>query len=393
MDFSVPSELVDLQELVRRYVEHELAPLEDVVDQADDIDPDVMQRLRDKAVEIGIYGFNLPEEIGGGGVGPVGEVLIGQEIGHTSIAMGEAIGRLPQALARADGDQRKWLVEPALRAEVGACIALTEPDAGSDLGGVQTRATEQGGCWHITGSKQFISQAETSDYILVLAVTNPGVPLRDRFTVFIVDRDDPGVHFLNRYRKLGWNGYHISAFALDDVTVGPERVLGGVNEGFATMMSSVNGTRLFIAARCVGAADELMKLSVRFANERKTFGKPLSEHQGVSFKIADMDVELEAARMLTFYAAWRQSIGAPDARIATSRAKLYATEMAGRAADTALQIHGGAGFMKDYPIERMFRDLRGYRIGEGSSEIQRIQIARNALSGRAGVRTSEWRQA
>jgi acyl-CoA dehydrogenase len=382
MDFSVPSELVDLQELVRRFVERELAPLEREVDDADDIDPGVMRGLRKKAVEAGIYGFNLPESIGGGGVGPLGEVLVGQELGRTSIALGEAVGRLPQALALADDQQRAWLVEPALRGEAGACVALTEPDAGSDLGGLRTRGVERDGRWHVTGSKQFISQAETSDYILVLAVTNPGAPLRDRFTVFVVDRDDPGLHFLNRYRKLGWNGYHISAFALDDVTVGPERVLGGVNEGFATMMSSVNGTRLFIAARCVGAADELIRLSARFANVRTTFGKPLAEHQGVSFQIADMDVETEAARMLTYYAAWRQDIGATDARIATSRAKLYATEMAGRVVDAALQIHGGAGYMKDYPIERMYRDLRGFRIGEGSSEMQRIQIARHALNGR-----------
>ena len=149
MDFSAPSELVDLQALVRRFVERELAPLEREVDDADDIDPEVMRGLRKKAVEAGIYGFNLPESIGGGGVGPLGEVLVGQELGRTSIALAEAVGRLPQALARADDRQRAWLVEPALRGEAGACVALTEPDAGSDLGGLRTRGVERDGRWHV----------------------------------------------------------------------------------------------------------------------------------------------------------------------------------------------------------------------------------------------------
>ncbi len=383
MEFSIPSELAQVQELIHQFIDRELQPLEAQVDEADDIDHEVMAELRRKAVELGFYGFNLPAEIGGGGIGPLGEVLVGEEIGRTSVALGEAIGRLPQSLAMCDDEQIEWLVKPALAGEVTACVALTEPDAGSDLGALRTRARLVDGQWTLNGSKQFISQAETSDYILVLAVTDPEAPLRGRFTVFIVDRTNPGVEFLNRYRKLGWNGYHISAFALDNCVVGPDRVLGGVGNGFETMMSSVNGTRLFIAARCVGAAQELRRLSVEYANLRVTFGKHLAEHQAIQFKIADMDVEIEAARLLTHFAAWKQQTGARDARIATSRAKLYATEMAGRAADTALQIYGGAGFMADFPIERMYRDLRGYRIGEGSSEMQRIQIARHVLGARA----------
>jgi acyl-CoA dehydrogenase len=145
------------------------------------------------------------------------------------------------------------------------------------------------------------------------------------------------------------------------------------------MMSSVNGTRLFIAARCVGSAQELRRLATVYAKQRRTFGSRLSDHQAIQFMLADMDVEIEAGRMLSYRAAWELQNGDPDARIATSRAKLYATEMAGRAADSALQILGGAGFMADYPVERMYRDLRGYRIGEGSSEMQRIQIARHVL--------------
>jgi acyl-CoA dehydrogenase len=379
MELSIPVELRQVQESVRRFVDRELAPLEAFVDQTGEIDHEVMVKLRRRAVELGVYGFNLPEEVGGGGIGPLGEVLIGEEIGRTSIALAEAIGRLPQSLALCTPEQVEWLVRPAVRGEATACVALTEPDAGSDLGAIRTRARLDNGTWIINGSKQFISQAETSDYILVLAVTDPDAPLRGRFTVFIVERTNPGLHFTHRFRKLGWHGYQISAFSLDQCTVAEGNVLGGVGNGFETIMSSINGTRLYIGARCVGSAQELRRLSVSYAKQRSTFGSLLGEHQAIQFMLADMDVEIEAARLLVYSAAWQQQIKAPDARVATSRAKLYATEMAGRAADTAMQIFGGAGFMADLPIERMYRDLRGYRIGEGSSEMQRIQIARHVL--------------
>jgi alkylation response protein AidB-like acyl-CoA dehydrogenase len=379
MDLSIPLELRQIQEAVRDFVLRELAPLEAAVDEANHIDDEVMSELRQRAVRLGVYGFNLPVEVGGGGVGPLGEVLIGYEVGRTSIALAEAVGRLPQSLAAATADQVEWLVKPATQGQLTVCVALTEPDAGSDLGALRTRAEFSAGKWSISGSKQFISQAETSDYILVLAVTDPEASLRKRFTVFAVDRENPGLAFTHRFRKLGWHGYPISAFSLDQCFVDESKVLGGVGNGFDTMMSAVNGTRLFIAARCVGSAQELLRLATVYANQRSTFGVRLSEHQAIEFMLADMDVEVEAARMLVYRAAWAIQNGSPDSRITTSRAKLYATEMACRAADSALQIFGGAGFMADYPVERMYRDLRGYRIGEGSSEMQRIQIARHLL--------------
>jgi acyl-CoA dehydrogenase len=382
VEFSVPLELRQIQEAVRGFVERELAPLEAAVDEADAIDPEVMAKLRKRAVDLGVYGFNLPNRLGGAEIGPLGEVLIGEEIGRTSIALAEAVGRLPQALSYCTEEQSEWLGKRAVSGEVTACVALTEPDAGSDLSGLRTRARLQQDNWVLDGSKHFISQAETSDYILVLAVTDSAAPLRRRFTVFIVDRDNPGLHFTHRFRKLGWHGYPISAFSLNDCVVGEDRVLGGVGNGFETMMASVNGTRLYIAARCVGSAQELRRRSAEYAMQRKAFGSLLGEHQAIQFMLADMDVEIEAARLLAYSAAWKRETKAPDGLLATSRAKLYATEMAGRAADAALQIFGGAGFMADLPIERMYRDLRGYRIGEGSSEMQRIQIARHLLKSR-----------
>jgi acyl-CoA dehydrogenase len=380
MDLTIPAELLMIQESVGKFVDRELRPLEEEVDRADDIDPARMQALRQRAVDLGFYGFNMPAELGGGGIGPLGEVLIGEEIGRTSMPLAEALGRLPRSLVMCSPAQAEWLLGPLIRAVKTTCVALTEPEAGSDLGGVRTRAVRDGDGWRLTGSKQFISQAETSDEILVLAVTNPDAPIRDRFTVFVVNRDNPGLHFTHRFRKLGWHGYHISSFSLDDCHVGEDRILGGLDAGFTTMMASINTTRLFIAGRCVGAARELLRMAAEYATVRKTFGRPLGEHEGIQFMLADMDVELEAARLLVLAAAWKAETEAPDFRIAASRAKLYASEMAGRAADSALQIFGGAGYMADLPIERMYRDLRGYRIGEGSSEMQRIQIARHLLA-------------
>jgi acyl-CoA dehydrogenase len=174
----------------------------------------------------------------------------------------------------------------------------------------------------------------------------------------------------------------MNAFALDDCYVGPERVLGGIGAGFETIMSSVNTMRLSIAARCVGSAELLLALGRDHARNRRTFGSYLADHQAIQFKFADMDVELEAARMLVLAGAWKADSGDPDVRIAASRAKLFATEMAGRVADQVMQILGGSGYMADLPVERMYRDLRGYRIGEGASEIQRIQIARHVLAAR-----------
>jgi acyl-CoA dehydrogenase len=380
LDLSIPQELLQVQASVRKFVDQELKPLERQVDEADDIAPALMQGLREKAVALGFHGFNMPQAVGGGGIGPIGEVLIGEEIGRTSMPLAEVIGRLPASLVFSNSEQVKWLLQPAIRGQKSVCIALTEPNAGSDLNGIQTKAAREGSCWRLSGSKQYISNAETSDYILVLAVTDPAASIRRRFTVFIVDRTTDGLTFSRRFKKMGWHGYHISAFTLEDCAVGADRVLGTVGGGFDTMMAAVNSTRLYIAARCVGAGRELLRLSADYAQNRRTFGSRLGDHQAIQFKLADMDVELEAARWLVLAAAAKAETQASDFRIAASRAKLYASEMAGRAADSAVQIFGGAGYMNDLPVERMYRDLRGFRIGEGSSEMQRIQIARHLLS-------------
>lgn len=378
MDLSISWELSELKSLVGRFIDDELAPLEDQIDRSDHVEPDVLDRLRKRAVELGFYGFNLATDVGGGGVGPIGQVLIGEESGRTSMPLSETIGRLPTSLEYASESQLGWLVVPILEGDKTICIALTEPDAGSDLGGVRTRAVLDRDTWVLSGSKQFISHAGTADFIIVLAVTDPEADsLTKRFTAFILDGKQPGLTITNRARKMGWNGYHIYSFSLEEAQVDGNRILGGVGNGFKTMIASINTHRLYIAARCVGSAQRLLDIAAGYAGERETFGQRLIEHQAIQFMLADMDVELEAARSLTRSAAWHIEHGEPDGRIFASRAKLYASEVAGRIADTALQILGGAGYTSDFPVERMYRDLRGYRIGEGSSEMQRIQIARH----------------
>jgi acyl-CoA dehydrogenase len=374
MNLEIPDELLEIKALVRSFVTKELAPLEQVVDEEDHIDEQTTARLRQQSVELGLYGYNLPAALG--------DVLISEEMGRTSIPLADTIGRLPQGLSFCDDEQIDWLLKPVLRGEKVTANALTEPNAGSDLSALETRAVPHGDGWRLNGFKQFICGAETSDYILLLAVTDPEAPLRGRFTTFIVETSSGGLEMITRFKKMGWRGLPMNAFALEDCFVSGDRVLGEVGGGFKTIMSSVNTMRLSIAARCVGAADLLLDIAKNYALDRRTFGSRLGDHQAIQFKLADMDVQIEAARLLVLAGAWNVERNDPSLRIAASRAKLYATEMAGKVADETMQILGGTGYMSDLPVERLYRDLRGYRIGEGSSEIQRIQIARHVLNGR-----------
>ena len=379
MDFTLPEELGMLRTTVRGYVERYLRPLEQGVDRADHLDPGVFRELRRKAVELGLYAHNLPAEIGGGGLGMLGQVVIGEELGKTSMPLADALGFLPLAIAQASADQREWFVDPLVSGERTVAYALTESDAGSDLGGLKTRGERTRGGWRLSGSKQFISGADIADVIIVLAVTDANAPLRSRFTMFIVERGDPGFHYLGNFHKMGWKGYQLGAFSLDDLRLDDDRVLGSVGGGFEAMMATINTARIEYSGRYVGMADELLRLAVSYASERRTFGAPLASHQAIQFSLADCDCEIEAARMLTYRAAVLADQGDPHYRIAGSRSKLYAAEMVGRVADRVLQIFGGAGYMGDFPVERMYRDARAFRIGEGTSEMQRMQIARHLL--------------
>ena len=382
MNFQMPEELEMLRDTVRRYVDQELRPLEATIEATDCLEDDVFRRLRKKAVDIGLYAHNLPESIGGGGLGMLGQVVVGEEIGKTCMPLADAIGFLPASLGLASPAQRSWFVDPIVSGELTVAYALTEPDAGSDLSGLKTKGTRKGDGWLLQGAKQYISGADYADYIIVLAVTDTEAALRSRFTLFIVDRKNPGFQYLRNFRKMGWRGYQLGAFVLDGCELSDEHVLGKVGGGFDAIMATINTTRIEYSGRYVGMADELLKLAINYANERNAFGKTLGDHQAIQFSLADCDCELEAARMLTYRAAVLTDQGDSRSRLAGTRSKLYASEMVGRVADRVLQIFGGAGYMCDFPIERMYRDARAFRIGEGTSEMQRIQIARTILQNR-----------
>lgn len=374
------SELSMIRDTARRFVRQRLVPLEQQIETDDDVSGDLLAQLRAEVAALGLYGFNLPESIGGPGLSAEAKVAVLEELTYTSVPLSEVFGHLPLQLTQANTDQQRSFLPDILAGKRTITYALTEPNAGSDLGGLTTRAIKVSGGWQLTGSKHFISHAETADYILVLAVTNPDASLKDRFGTFIVRQGNPGVAGMTRYKKMGWRGYHLNGFTLDDCFVPDEDVLGTPNTGFLGMMQSINQDRLLSASRSLGLASRAQSMACEYANERKAFGAPLAQHQGLQFMIADNDLDIEATRLLIGRAATLIDAEAPTARIAASRAKLFASEMGCRVADRVLQIFGGMGYMCELPVERFYRDARAFRIGEGTSEMQRLQIARAALA-------------
>ena len=370
-----------LLETVERFVREKLKPLESEVDQADGLDTPRRQVLEQEVRALGLYGYNLPASIGGPGLSLHMLSELDEAIGHTSMPLGEVFGHLPGSLRFCTAEQQSWLVDPLLQARTHIAYALTEPGAGSDLSAVSTRAVRVAGGWQLNGYKHFISNVEHSDHVIVLAATDPAAPLKSKLSTFIVDKSNPGFVMQRKFRKMGWHGYPLSAFSLDDCFVPDSHVLGEPGQGFQIMMATINNDRIYVASKCLGMAQSLMDLVLPHARQRIAFGKPLAEQPTIQFALADCDVELHAARLITRNAAALGDAGDPAFRIAASRAKLYASEMLGRVADRVLQIFGGAGYMCDLPIERIYRDARAFRIGEGTSEMQRLQIARHLLAG------------
>ena len=379
MNFEMSSENRLLAETVRRFVKERLMPLEAAIDAADEVDPLVLQALKKEVINLGLFGYNMPQALGGPELSVAAQSVIDEELGRTTMPLAEAFGHLPGSLRMVNDDQREWLVKPLMRAETTIAYALTEPAAGSDLSAIATRAEKVTGGWRLNGTKHFISAAEHADHLIVLAVTDNQAPLKSRLTTFIIERGNPGWKILRRFRKMGWHGHPLSELALDDCFVSDRQVLGQPGQGFLTMMATINNDRLMVACKCVGIAQALTDLALPYVRQRKTFGSALSEHQAIQFMLADNDVELDAARLLTQKAAYLADQQNTEFRIAASRAKLYASEMAGRVADKVRQIFGGAGYMADLPIERFYRDVRAFRIGEGTSEMQRLQIARHVI--------------
>lgn len=368
------------RDVVRRTVDRWFAPLQTEIDRSDEVDPVTLRALRKHSAEAGSLGFNLPEHLGGGGLGYLGQAVIGVEMGRVTTVLCEQVGHLPDSLRYVDDAQRRWLLDPLLSGEHSISYALTEPGGGSDLGSARTRAQRTGDGWSITGAKQFISNAGVAEHVLVLAVTDPDAPMRGRFTVFVVPAGTPGFHVLGRHRTMGWHGHHLNALSFESCVVPDTHVLGEVGGGFEVIMATINGARLNVASRCVGAAELALHEAATFAAERPIGTVRLADLGMTQQKLADMDLDVATSALLIAEAAAAGDAGEHGFRLAVARAKLASSEAAGRVADAALQILGGAGYTDDHPVERIARDVRGYRIGEGTSEIQRVQIARGVVS-------------
>jgi acyl-CoA dehydrogenase len=381
MDFSLTPEQDMVVSTVRSFVETELYPLEAEVDRLGEVPPAMAQATREKVLALGFYAANFPVELGGGGLDTLTFTLLERELGRTGWALAVHFGRPSNILMACRGDQRERYLLPAIRGEKIDALAMSEPDAGSDIRSMTTTARRDGTDWILNGSKHFISHADAADFVIVFAGTGEietSAGTKKQITGFLIDRGTPGFEIRPGYRSVSNRGYQNSILTLEDCRLPEAQVLGEVGRGFDVMNEWLSGTRLTVAATCVGKARRAFDLALGYAATRRQFGQPIGRFQGVSFKLADMVTEIDAADWLTLSAAWRVDQGLEATREISS-AKLYASEMLARVTDEAIQIHGGMGLMNDLPLERFWRDARVERIWDGTSEVHRHIISRDLL--------------
>jgi len=382
MDFALTEEQQLIVKTTRDFVRQELVPHEREVEESGVLRPQLLQQLKQKAIDAGLYAANMPTEVGGAGLDAVSWVLYEKELGHTSYALQFAcVGRPSNILLACEGAQRERYLLPAVRGERVECLAMTEPQAGSDLRSMKTTALPHGGDFIINGTKHFISHADHADFVILFAASgeeNSARGKRKLITAFLIDKGAPGFEVRPGYRNVSHRGYTNSILQFTDCRVPKSAVLGEVHRGFEVANTWLGATRLQVAANCLGRAERALECARQWAVDRVQFGQQIGKFQGVSFKLADMAVELRAAELLTLEAAWKlEHKNATDADMAI--AKLKATEMLAMVADEALQIHGGMGLMTELPLERIWRDARIERIWDGTSEVQRHIISRSLL--------------
>ena len=381
MEFGLTHEQQLVVDTVRTFVEKEFYPLEDEIDRTGLVPGTLGREIQDKVLELGFYAPNIPEEFGGGGLDFLTFTLLERELGRASMALSVFWGRPSNILCSGTDEQRERYLLPCVRGEKIDALAMSEPDAGSDIRAMKTFARRDGSDYVINGTKHFISHADVADFVITFVATGEDVTPqgpKKRITCFLVDRGTPGFEIRPGYNSVSHRGYHNSILTFDDCRVPISQMLGEEGGGFDLANTWLAATRLTVAAMCVGRARRCFDLCVDWAANRRQFGQPIGKFQGVSFKLADMATSIDAADWLTLAAAWRldRKLGA-NRQIA--QAKLYASEMLARVTDEAIQIFGGMGLMDDLPIERFWRDARVERIWDGTSEIQRHIIARDLL--------------
>ena len=381
MQFGLSEEQEMIVSTVRRFVEEEIYPHEALVDRTGEVPAEIGAEIKRKTQEMGFYACNFPESVGGAGLSHLEFALVERELGRGSMALNHFFGRPQNILMACEGEQIERYLMPAVRGERMDALAMTEPDAGSDVRGMKCMARRDGGDWVVNGTKHFISGADHADFIICFIATGedqtPKGP-KKRITAFLVDRGHPGFEIADGYESVSHRGYKNMILRFDDCRLPDAQVLGEVDGGFAVMNEWLYATRITVATMSVGRARRVFDYALAYAAEREQFGQKIGKFQGVSFKLADMITEIDAADWLTLAAAWRLDEGLPANREIAS-AKVYASEMLARVTDEAIAIYGGMGLMNDLPLERFWRDARVERIWDGTSEIQRHIISRELL--------------
>lgn len=379
MRLEITPELAEVRAALRRFAMEKLEPLAREVDRTGEVPQAAVEILRSH----GYLGMRLPEAFGGGGADLATYCLALEEFSRShrifTLLLDATSGLNPIAIAKhGTPEQKRKYVAGLANGSLYASFGLTEPEAGSDSQAMRTRAEKKEGGWLINGRKHFISGAHRADIVLVMAVNDAAKRAKGGITAFLVERGTPGFRVTRVDGTIGSEAIKLAELTFEDCFVPDGAVLGEVGRGFAIAMESLTQGRLGVSCSCIGAADRLLEMAVAYAKERSTFGKPLAERQAIQWMLADSQVELSMARAYTYETLRRLQAG-EEVGAAASVCKLYCSEMVGRVADRAVQIHGGVGLVRGYPVERFYRDVRHYRVGEGSSEIQRMLIARELL--------------
>ncbi len=385
LEFSLTDEQLQLRRTVRAFAEAEILPHVMEWDEVSKFPSEIIPKL----AEMGFLGVIFPEKYGGAGMGYIEYAIIIEELSRVDGSIGIIVAAHNSLCTNhiykfGTEEQKKKYVTPLAQGKKLGCWSLTEPEAGSDAGGTRTTAVRKDGGWLINGSKTFTTNGHYADVCVGMAVTDHAKKSHG-ISAFVIEKGTPGFRPGKKENKLGLRASDTSEVVFTDCRVPAENLLGKEGEGFVNSLQILDGGRISIASLGLGMAQGAYECSVKYAKQRKQFGKPIGDFQAIQFKLADMAMEIEAARLLTYKAAWLAdraiAAGDYDARITTesSMAKLYAGEVAVRVANEAVQIHGGYGFIKDYPAEKYYRDVKLCTIGEGTSEIQRLVIARQIL--------------
>jgi alkylation response protein AidB-like acyl-CoA dehydrogenase len=377
--FDLPSEYKELRASVRALSEKEIAPYAHAVDE----DHRFPQEAKDALVKNGLYAAHVPTEFGGDGADALATVLIIEEVaracGSSSLIPAvNKLGSMPLILGGNDEQKKRWL--PRLVKGEGFSYCLSESEAGSDASAMRTKVERSGDGWVLNGSKKWITNAGESEFYSVIAQGDPSLGSKG-ITAFMVEKSDPGVSFGAPEKKMGMRGSPTREVYFDNVQLSDDRRISEVGQGFALAMNTLDHTRITIAAQAIGLAQGAFDVATKYAHERHQFGKPIFDFQAVQFMLADMAMNIEAARLLTYSAAVKSENNEKDLRFFSAASKCFASDIAMKVTEDAIQVLGGYGYVTDYPVERMMRDTKLTQIYEGTNQIQRIVMARNLPNG------------